>query len=60
MQFTTVLFLAFTALAAAAPQNTTSRCSVSQCSVNPLENKCDITTSCINTEPNKQFHCACR
>ena len=31
-----------------------------ECNPSPPLNKCDITTSCIVTEPSKQYHCACR
>ncbi|PUU75088.1 hypothetical protein B9Z19DRAFT_1091130 [Tuber borchii] len=31
-----------------------------QCDPHPPNNKCDITTSCINTLPSYQLHCACR
>lgn len=30
------------------------------CNPSPLENKCDITTSCISTKPGGQNMCACR
>lgn len=35
-------------------------CPVAQCNPSPPQNRCDITTSCIQTQPNRQFHCACR
>jgi hypothetical protein len=31
-----------------------------QCDPHPPNNKCDITTSCIQTEPAGEYHCACR
>lgn len=34
------------------------KCTV--CNPSPLENKCDITTSCITTHPSGQYMCACR
>ncbi|CAZ85539.1 unnamed protein product [Tuber melanosporum] len=34
--------------------------SCEQCDPIPPNNRCDITTSCIRTEPNGQYHCACR
>ncbi|KAF8453055.1 hypothetical protein BGX38DRAFT_1141855 [Terfezia claveryi] len=35
-----------------------TKCTV--CNPSPLENKCDITTSCITTQPGGQTMCACR
>lgn len=31
-----------------------------QCDPHPPNNKCDITTSCIQTDPSGEYHCACR
>lgn len=36
----------------------TKKCTM--CNPSPLENKCDITTSCIATQPGGQTMCACR
>ncbi|KAI5803824.1 hypothetical protein EDC01DRAFT_716167 [Geopyxis carbonaria] len=47
-------------MASATPLSPPLQCSVAQCDPNPLNNKCHITTSCINTQPNGQLHCACR
>ncbi|KAF8244886.1 hypothetical protein K440DRAFT_557659 [Wilcoxina mikolae CBS 423.85] len=52
------------ALAAAVPElSLESRyavCPVAECNPDPRYNNCDITTSCIRTQPTSQLHCACR
>lgn len=35
-------------------------CKVPQCSIDPTENACDVSTSCLMTVPEGQQHCACR
>lgn len=66
MQFTaiTTVVLAFALSSAIASplelRTTPPVCPVASCDPAPQNNKCDITTSCINTQPNFQLHCACR
>ncbi|KAL7275681.1 hypothetical protein RUND412_001368 [Rhizina undulata] len=50
--------LFFTAATASPAAAYTPPCAT--CLVNPTANSCDITTSCIQTQPNGQYHCACR
>ncbi|CCX07959.1 hypothetical protein FPQ18DRAFT_282981 [Pyronema domesticum] len=47
-------------LANAVPYDYAPTCPVNECNPDPRYNKCDITTSCIRTQPNSQLHCACR
>lgn len=54
------LVLALLAVGATAipSHKTPGKCAT--CDPNPLNNKCDITTSCITTQPNGNNFCACR
>lgn len=59
----TILLLAAVAslsLGAAVPEPNapTPKCPIDECNPTPGFNKCDITTSCIQT--GSQHHCACR
>ncbi|KAI5795628.1 hypothetical protein EDC01DRAFT_652966 [Geopyxis carbonaria] len=64
MQFIITTLLAFAALASAAalpsPYDYENPSGLPTCIPYPGQNLCDITTSCINTEPNGELHCACR
>ncbi|RPA91484.1 hypothetical protein L873DRAFT_1838653 [Choiromyces venosus 120613-1] len=52
--------LNFFLFASAAGGRTDYPPSCEQCDPLPPNNHCDITTSCIRTEPTGQYHCACR